>query len=272
MFKSLYTIRQHPDRRLGEAVLNWKGALVALFIMIFYQTVLPEILSYMIMYLNNFTGREFGVIELNVMLQLSTLAILVFFFGRFFWENTVRFFREFKAVYLWGPLLSYFIAMAMNMVVQMILFMIRGEMQSTTNNDVLNDMVLQQPMTLVFLTVVLAPLVEESIFRAGLCRPMTASNNYFVKAMGVIISVALFSLMHVYQYAFFAVDASGAISLTFNADEFLSILSYIPMAVGFVICSSLCKNFWGSVMGHMVTNAVAVGLMILMNLLPVLAQ
>lgn len=266
MFSSFYRMQKHDDRRLEEAVLNWKGVFFMLLVVVLQQG-LAEGLSYAFNYTNTYYGTNFGNMELNLFLDLGTLAMMVFFFGRFYWENLKRLFTEFKAVYLWAPIACYFTAMAGSYVVQILLFLIRGEIQDTSNNEIVTDMLMEYPWQLLLLTVFVAPITEESIFRAALCRSMTSHKNILVNIIGCVLSVSLFSLMHVYQFAFFATDASGITYLTFNANEFLSILSYIPMAVAFVACSYLCKNFWGSVACHMITNGVAVGVMLLTSLL-----
>lgn len=266
MFKSLYRIQQYPDRQIGEAVLNWKGAIVMILVWISQQFI-AEAVNVMIYLINANFNRNFGTVELNLFTDLATLALLIFFFGRFFWENLRALFKEFKAIYIAAPILCYLGSMFLNYVVQIILYMIRGSAETTSNNEVVTDLLHQQPLTLVFLTVILAPMIEESIFRAGMCRPMTTNKHIAVKSLGYIISVFLFAFMHVYQYAFFATDASGAVYLTFNANEFLSILVYIPMAIGFAVCASLCKNFWGSVLCHMITNGISVTLLLLLSLL-----
>lgn len=266
MFRSLYRIEQYPDRRLGEAVLNAKGAIIMVLILVAEQFI-AEAVNIMLYFINANFGKNYGTVELNLFTDLATLGLLVFFFGRFFWENLRSFFKEFKAVYLAAPILCYVVSVLCNYIVQMILIMIRGTSEQTSNNEMVTDLLYQQPLTLVFLTVILAPIIEESIFRAGLCRSMTVSKNYFVKSLGFVISVFLFALMHVFQYAFFATDASGAVYLTFNANEFLSILVYIPMAIGFAVCSYVCRNFWGSVICHMITNGVSVSLLLMLNLL-----
>lgn len=270
MFKSLYKTHDHPDRQLGEAVLNAKGAIIAVLMLPLYQVVIANLLSFAMQWCNTKIGTNFGTVELNTVLQIITIAIMLFFFGRFYWENLKTFFKEFKAVYIWAPIACYAITMAGNMAVQMILMIIRGGVETTANNDVVNEMLLNSPIQMILVTVFLAPFVEETIFRAGMCRPLTVSKNYFIKSLGFIISVFVFALLHVYQYAFFGVDANGAIYLTFNANEFLSILSYIPMGISFAVCSYLCKNFWGSVTCHMMTNAIAVVMMLLMSLLGIM--
>lgn len=266
MFQSLYRIQQYPDRRYGEAVLNWKGAVIMILVWISQQFI-AEAVNIMIYFINANFNRNYGMVELNLFTDLATLGLLIFFFGRFYWENLRAFFKEFKGIYIGAPILCYIGAMFLNYIVQMILYMIRGSAESTSNNELVGDLLVQQPLTLILLTVGLAPIIEESIFRAGLFRPMSTSKNYFVKSLGYILSVFFFALMHVYQYAFFATDANGAVYLTFNANEFLSILVYIPMAIGFAVCAVFCKNFYGSVICHMITNGIAVTLMLLLSLL-----
>ena len=267
MFKSLYRMQQHPDRQLGEAVLNWKGALVMLLIFISEQFISVGV-QIMIQLLNTNFGTNMDMVELNLFTELATLSLMVFFFGRFFWVNLRNFFKEFKAVYIVAPLLCYIGCYVLEVIVNMVLMMIRGSAEQSSNNELVIDMLGQKPLMMAFMTVVLAPIVEEAIFRAALARPLTSKRNYFVKALGYIISILLFALMHVYQYAFFLYDEMGSVvGLTFNADEFLSILIYIPMALGFVICADICKNYWGSVLCHMLNNGVSVGLMLLLMLL-----
>ena len=123
----------------------------------------------------------------------------------------------------------------------------------------------QYPLQLILLTVVVAPITEEAIFRAALSRPMTAAKSGLVKAIGFTLSIFLFAFFHIYQYAFFTTDASGAVYLTFNFDEFLSILVYIPMSIGLTLCSCLGKNYWCSVICHFITNSTAVLLMLAMG-------
>ncbi|MDD6396570.1 MAG: type II CAAX endopeptidase family protein [Firmicutes bacterium] len=268
MFKSMYKTCEHPDRKIGEAVLNVKGVIVALIIYLLSNSVLLYGMSYLIGWVNGSFGTNFGNVELNVAYQLITIALMILFLGRFYWENLKAFFKEFKAVYIWAPIVCYIMIFVGNIAATMLLSLIRGEMQtSTSNNDTVNALMLQNPIPMIFVAVILAPILEETIFRGALSRSMTSSKNYFVKALGFVIPVFLFALLHVWQYAFLGTDANGAVYLTFNADEFLSIISYIPMGIGFTLCSYLCKNFWGSVACHILNNGIAMAMMILMSML-----
>lgn len=268
MFNLFFRTREHSDRKVPEAVLNGKGVFVSLIILVLYQFVLAYPLSYGINWFNakysDGLGYEINLAGLNLALQIVAVLLMLFFFGQFYWENLKNYFKDFKVMYLWLPIVCYLCTFIGNIVVNIILFAIRGNMEQTSNNELVGSMVLENPLVMVITTVVLAPFVEETIFRAGLCRPLTASKNYFIKFVGYVLSVGLFALLHVYQFAFVFSFVNGVFSLSFNFNEFISILSYIPMALGFAICASISKNFWVSVGMHMLTNAVAVGVMFLM--------
>lgn len=266
MFKSFYRIQDHEDRRLGEAVLTGKGVFFMLLVWVLQQ-VLAEVMAYFSDSIGAALGMEIGIMELNFAVDIAALVLMLFFFARFYWENLKRVFKEFKAVYIWAPLACYAMALVGNMVVSVLLLLIRGEVQEASNNQIVGDMLQEYPWQLIVLTVAVAPFIEESLFRAALCRSMTARGKVLGHIFGCLLSVGLFSLMHVYQFAFLGTNPDGTVFLTFNANEFLSILNYIPMAVAFVACSYLCRNFWGSVVCHMITNSIAVVIMLLSSLL-----
>ena len=260
MFKSLYRMHSNPERVLPEAVLTGKGALVLLIIFLSEQLVASGISVLISLF-----QLPLGLMEINMIVNGGALLAMIFFFHDFFIQNIKSFFKEFKSIYLWLPIVSYICSFMANMVVQMILMLVRGELQNTSNNELVMELLYQYPLQLVLLTVIIAPITEEAVFRAALSRSMTASHKAWVRPIGFVLSIFLFSFFHVYQYVFFATDASGAVYLTFNMNEFLSILVYIPMAVGLTLCSYFGRNYWCSVICHMITNSVAVFMLLMVG-------
>ena len=253
-------MQRHPDRLQPEAVLSGKGAIVMLTVF-FTEQFSAELISL-------FTGLydlPIGVMEINMIVNGGALLLMAFFFGGFFIQNLKSFFKEFKAIYIWLPITCYFCTMFANIVIQLMLALLRGEIQDTSNNEAVLQLLSQYPVQIIILSVIIAPITEESVFRAALCRSMTASSKTWVKLTGFVLSIFFFAFFHIYQFAFFAYDASGAVYLTFNLNEFLSILVYLPMAAGLAICSYFSKNYWCSVMCHMLTNGVAVLLSLLLG-------
>ena len=258
MFKSLYRMHQNSDRLLPEAVLTGKGVFVMLLIFLGEQLGAEAISLLAKLY-----NLPLGIIGINMIVNVGSLLLMILFFGGFFWNNLKTFFREFKAIYIWLPITCYFCSTIANVIIQMILAFVRGEFQNTSNNALVMQLFGQNPLQLILLAVIIAPITEEAVFRAALSRSMTASNRYWVRSLGFILSIFLFSFFHIYQFTFFATDATGAVYLTFNLNEFFSILVYIPMAIGMTLCSFFGKNYWCSVFCHMMTNGIAVLLMFL---------
>lgn len=266
MFKSIYRVVEHPDRQLGEAVLNWKGVLLMLLVF-FSEQFIPIFIQILLNILNARFGTDYGLAELNLFTQLATLSLMVLIFGQFFGVNLINFFREFKPVYVIAPVACYIGALAGQAVVMQLLTALTGSEGTSSNNEVVMQLLNKQPLGMFLMIVVLGPITEESVFRAAIFRPLSAKKNVFLKALGYLLSVFLFALMHVYQFAFFATDANGMMYLTFNAEEFLWILLYVPMAIGLAVCAHVCKNYWGSVLCHMLTNGVAASMMLLLMLM-----
>jgi Predicted protease of the Abi (CAAX) family len=254
MFKSLYRLHQNEGRIQPEAVLNFKGVLVMILIFLAEQLGADGIAI-----LADRMGYTVGLMELNLMVNAAAMVLLLLFFGRFLLESLKNFFREFKAIYIWLPIACYFCSTLANIIVNLILGMVRGKLQATSNNELVLDMLSKNPLPLVLLTVFFAPIIEEAVFRAAICRPLTAHRNWFVKTLGFGLSVLLFSLMHVLPYILAAADTASAL------DELLSIVVYIPMAIGLTLCAVLGKNYWCSVICHMLTNGMAVGLALLLG-------
>lgn len=257
MFKSLYRMHRNEDRIQPEAVLTGKGVFVMLLIFLSEQLAAQGISALITLF-----DLPLGVMDVNLIVNGGAMLLMFFFFGGFFIENLKSFFREFKAIYVWLPLTCYFCSTMANVMIQVMLAFVRGEFQNTSNNALVIELINKYPLQLLLLTVLIAPITEEAVFRAAFCRPMTASGKGWLTVLGFVISILLFSFFHIYQFAFFEADPSGAVHLTFNFNEFLSILVYIPMSVGLALCSFFGRNYWCSVVCHMLTNAIAVFMII----------
>lgn len=257
MIKSLYDVHEQKNRELGEVVLNWRGALVTLILFLFQFWFLPDIVrSAMYWYQDRF-NVIFYESMLNLFIEGIMLIIMVLIFGSFYWENLKRYIKDFKDSYILIPFLCLAGILVGNTISNVALVMLRGEVQEASNNTAINSAISESPIIMMIVAVILAPIVEETIFRAGFCRSMTVSKKPIVKILGYVISISVFALIHVFDYAFLATNAAGQLYFTFNYNEFISILNYLPMAIGFGLCASLSKNFWTSVTCHMAMNVMA---------------
>ncbi len=115
------------------------------------------------------------------------------------------------------------------------------------NNDMLIEMAGEDRGKIVALCVFLSPIVEECIFRAGLFGGIYRKNRIAAYA----ISIAAFSLYHVWQYA----AAYGDLSYLLIG------IAYIPAS--FVLCwvYERSGSVWVSIFFHMAYNFYAVSVM-----------
>ncbi len=118
-----------------------------------------------------------------------------------------------------------------------------GLNENNPNNDAIDTMLRQDRNSIIAMTVILAPLVEECIFRGGFFCGFYRKNRY----VAYVLSIVMFSVYHVWQYAFAAQDPS----------YLLYAISYIPAS--FVLCWLYEKtgSIWTSIFFHMSFNAYA---------------
>lgn len=95
-------------------------------------------------------------------------------------------------------------------------------------------------------TVLVAPIVEECLFRAGLFGLLRRKNRVLAYA----VSAAAFCLYHVWSYA-----------LT-DPRELWFILEYLPGAVLLARCYERTNSVWGSILLHAFANGVSLWLIL----------
>ena len=135
--------------------------------------------------------------------------------------------------------IAYFAMMAMNMVVAT-LFQIIMPVGNPNNAEVVSMAELSYGKSAA-MTMFLAPIAEEIMFRAGVF-------GYFARrsrALGYTVAVLLFSLYHVWGYAL--ADPANLIY----------IIQYIPASFLLCFVYERTRSIWGCIFFHMMINSVA---------------
>lgn len=120
-----------------------------------------------------------------------------------------------------------------------LLFMQIG-LSDSANNEAVIEMMHADFGPVAAMTVFLAPIVEESIFRAAIFGPIRRKN----RMLAYIVSMLLFSLYHVWAYA---LD---------DPRELLYILEYLPASLLLARCYERTNSIWGSIFLHMLNNGI----------------
>lgn len=111
------------------------------------------------------------------------------------------------------------------------------------NNDAVTDLARTDCKRMIAVAVLMAPLVEECLFRGVVFGTIRPKSRFWAYAA----SIALFSLYHVWQYV-----------LVYQEPKLLlSALAYVPVSAALTFCYEQTRSIWPPVFFHMCINALS---------------
>lgn len=222
---------------LGFADLMRPGERIAALIYLpVHIVVLPLLLPYL-----SYAIPGLSTVDLNLIYYSIGFVCCLLLFWRFLhasfnaaWER--------PGSLLLGVFGGYAMELALSMLLSS-LFIIFG-LQSVTspNNEAITAMAPEGLNKLTAMTVFMAPIVEEILFR-GLAFGALRSRN---RATAWIVSVLLFSFYHVWQYA------------VIDPLYLLTAVLYIPASIALNWSYERSGSIWAPIFYHMLTNAVGI--------------
>ncbi|MBQ5748988.1 MAG: CPBP family intramembrane metalloprotease [Oscillospiraceae bacterium] len=114
------------------------------------------------------------------------------------------------------------------------------------NNDVVSSFVLSRPKLMIAFTVLLMPIVEETLFRGVVFGSLLRCS----RALAYIASVLLFAFLHTWQFFF----------TNPLWDVLLSTLLYLPAGIALAWTYDRADTIWAPITLHAIINAVSFGL------------
>ena len=180
----------------------------------------------------------YDTLTLNIVsYSFATLYMLVFL-GRFLrrdfdalCDRPVRFIVEIGV--------SYGIYYLANLVIAGILLSLNSS--DNPNNVSIVDLAIESGRQMTIMTVVMAPLVEELMFRAGVFGLL----RKYSRVAAYAASMLLFSAYHVWAYAIN------------DPSYWIYIIQYLPVSFLLCRCYERCNSIWGSIGLHMLVNAMS---------------
>ncbi len=140
-----------------------------------------------------------------------------------------------------GYFLSFLLALALTLITQAL----GVSLDSSPNNDAVSDILVLEYNKMFAVSVMLAPFVEEILFRGLLFGAVRKKS----RVAAYIISILAFSIYHVWQYAI--IDPSALIY----------ILSYIPVSYALAWCYDRSGTIWVPIGMHMLNNAISMSVL-----------
>ena len=153
-----------------------------------------------------------------------------------------------KLISVFTLIQGYFLNFLINYLLLMALLLTIGNIDwSNPNNATLAEMATKDYRKVLGMAVFLGPIVEEVLFRGVIFGALLKR----ARLAAYIVSVVLFALLHVWQYAV-AEQSTSVLLYT---------LDYLP--VGFILawCYERSGNLWTPILFHMGINASALAIM-----------
>ena len=189
--------------------------------------------------------REPDAAALNAAYYLLSFAFVLIAFWSFLRESFHVLVQRMSycilvifAAYLLNSVLSVVLNLLMNLL---------GSLE-TPNNDAVAEVANLHYKQVFATAVLMAPIVEECLFR-GVVYGTIARRS---RALGYVVSILLFSLYHVWQFALLDHDWTVLINAA----------AYIPLSAALTFCYDRTETIWTPIFFHMFINTAALSLMV----------
>ncbi|MBQ3262369.1 MAG: CPBP family intramembrane metalloprotease [Oscillospiraceae bacterium] len=180
----------------------------------------------------------------NVIYYLISFLFVIIVFWNFLRESFDRFVGNLR-----GAVLAMVIAYALQLVLTLglqALMSVFGELE-TPNNDAINELANIEYKKIFAVAVLMAPITEEVLFRGVLFGSLARRHRW----LGWVVSVAVFCLYHVWQFAVVEQDWTVLIAAA----------EYIPLTVAITYCYDRTQTIWTPIFFHIFTNSLALAYM-----------
>ena len=204
----------------------------------FYMILLP----FGLQWLSGLMDLRLTELQLNVVYFVLNCVMIWVIFHNFL-------LRSFRAIRFWelvqALILGFCLYYAGNLLFGWIISLL-GITITSFNDQTILGLISQNKWVMLICTVLLAPIVEETLVRGLLFGVIRRSNRILAYA----VTIVFFAVMHVWQYL-----------MIYDArDVLLSALQYIPAGIALGWTYEKCNTVWGPILLHMTINAISMGI------------
>ena len=203
------------------------------------------LLSLGIQYIAALLGLQLSVMTINIIYFSVNVLFVLLVFRRFLLQ---RFFGSGFWNFVQTIILGFVLYYAGTTVIRLLAEYFAGDFV-IYNNETVSGLVLSNRYVMLLVSVVLAPVVEETLVRGVVFGSIYPAS----RVLAYIVSILLFTLMHNWQY--------------FGLHPFMSILlsclPYIPASVALAWTYEKGGTIWAPITLHAIINAMSFGLLTL---------
>lgn len=189
------------------------------------------------------TGIPLSPVRSNV-LYYAISAVYVLVCMAPFLRRTLEPFCEYPGWCVWSAVSGYFLYIFFSWIVSLAAVLLAGENASPPGNAVIAELLRANPRAIFPVVALLAPLVEETLFRGALFGGALAGGR---RITGYVVSTVLFALYHVWQLPF---TGYGWGALLYG-------LIYLPAGLVLARTYEMSGSLWTSMLLHAVINTLS---------------
>lgn len=225
----------HPMRKY-ESIFGWFYLVMHMFLIsvgisfLYYGVLLPN-------------GIELTDAQLNALYYGVGFVLILLIMFRFlkasFHDLCSNKLNSFSGITT-GYVINYVLGIVVNLVVMLFL----SDNMTNPNNAAVTDQIKINQNVMTAVSVLLAPIVEEVLFRGVAFGTIRKKN----RLLAYIVSVFLFAVYHLLGY----------IIADFSFENLLYLIQYLPAGIALAYCYERSRNIWGPIFLHMLINFIAV--------------
>jgi len=208
-----------------------------------YLPFFAVLLSVILAYASQLFGLNLTDIQLNAAFFAINALVVWLIFHRFLVHS-------FRAIHFWEVVQAVILGMALyyagNMLFGLLLQLMKLELPNHNNDNIL-QLAAKNRIVMLIGSVVIAPLVEETLFRGLIFGVLRRKSRILAYA----VTLLTFALIHVWQYL-----PQNQWTLVL-----LSALQYIPAGIALGWTYEKSNNIWAPILLHMLINAIAFGVL-----------
>lgn len=222
-----------PDLTRLETIVGWVYLPI-------HVVILPILLGLLLLL---YPSGDLSEPSLNLIYYLIGLMVVIVFYRKLLrrefdhlCDAPLSFFYGFATGYLLWYTLSYLAT---------VIILLLGAEETNPNNDYIATLSQQDYRLMMTVGVFCAPILEEILFRGVVFQSIRKKN----RMLAYIISIALFSVYHVWQYAIW------------DPSQLLFALQYIPITLALTWSYERSGTLWAPIALHMFNNYTAFALL-----------
>ena len=208
-----------------------------------YIPVHSYFLSWLVLIVLTLLGLSVSMAEFNLICYGFSALFLLGTMNRY-WRATIRDFSQRPLRALQAVILGYVLMYALDTVFSIFLYDLLYN-TSNPNTTAVSDIARQSSAVMFVVSVILAPIVEETMFRGALFGTIRKKN----RVLAYIVSIILFSIYHLWDEFVFG----GG----FSVQSLIYLLQYVPSGLALAWCYERSGSLVGPVVLHAVMNLIA---------------